>query len=254
MTEAEITEVTSDESDWPAFDRVLRSRRSVRKFTDQPVDEQLMQRVLDAAVLAPNSSNLQPFEFVWVRSPEPRARLVKACLSQSAARTATELVVCVARWDRWRETCDEMATWLQTQPNIPRPVSLYYEKLAPALYRLGPLGLEGRLKGLGMSAAGLLRASPRGPVDRHDMRLWAVKSCALACENMMLAARAQGLDSCPMEGQDPVRVGRLVGLSRFGFRRSWDIPMVIAFGYRDPQRGLWGAQWRRERHKLVREL
>lgn len=213
-----------------------------------------MQNLLDAAILAPSSSNLQPFEFVWVRSAEKKAELVRACLSQSAARTAPELVVCVARWDRWRETCQELADWLRTQPNIPKPVQLYYDRLAPAFYRMGPLGLEGMVKGLGFRAAGLLRPSPRGPASREDMRVWAVKSAALACENLMLAARAQGLDSCPMEGQDPLRVGRIVGLSGSAFLAEWDIPMVISVGYRDPERGLWGKQWRRDRSKLIREI
>jgi nitroreductase len=44
------------------------------------------------------------------------------------------------------------------------------------------------------------------------MRVWAVKSTALACENFMLAMRAHGFDSCPMEGYDAVRVSKIINL------------------------------------------
>ncbi len=238
---------------WEEFDSIVKTRRSVRKFTEQPVSERDMNDVIDAGIVAPNSSNLQPFEFVWVRSPEKKAALVKACFSQSAARTAQELVVCVARWDQWDETRQEMADWLKTQQGIPKNVTLYYDRLSKVYYSQGPLGLGGLIKQAGYTLTGLQRPTPRGPVNREDMRVWAVKSCALACENMMLAARAKGFDSCPMEGNDPVRVGKILGLPRLGYLRTWDIPMVLGFGYRS-DKGIWGKQWRRERSKLVKEI
>jgi nitroreductase len=240
---------------WQAFDLVLRRRRSVRRFTPQPIAEQDMRDVLEAGVLAPNSSNLQPFDLYWVRSPERKAALVKACLSQSAARKATELVVCVARWDQWDDTRAEYLAFLQREPNsVPKPVMLYYTSLSRGLYSLGPLGLAGKARRLGAKLAGLTRAVPRAPYDREDMRVWAVKSASLCCENMMLAAAAKGFDSCPMEGNDPLCVADVVGLSRAQWKQTWDVPMVLAFGFRDPEGGVWGTQWRRSREKLVHEI
>ncbi len=238
---------------WEEFESVAKTRRSVRQYTSQPISERDMNDVLDAAIVAPNSSNLQAFEFIWVRSPEKKAELVKYCLSQSAARTAQELVVCVARWDRWDETRREMAGWLKTQTAIPKAVTNYYETYSKVFYAMGPLGIGGVGKRVTYALAGLARPMPRGPVNQEDLRVWAVKSAALACENAMLAARAKGFDSCPMEGNDPIRVGKLVGLPRLGFKRWWDIPMVISFGHR-AENGVWGKQWRRERAKLVREI
>lgn len=74
-----------------------------RVFDGTPIPEKVMNRCLDNALLAPNSSNLQPWEFYWVHSPGKKLALVAACLNQVAARTAAELVVAVARtgtWDR----------------------------------------------------------------------------------------------------------------------------------------------------------
>lgn len=237
------------ESRYPEFDRVVRRRRSIRRFTKRPIAEADMREVLDAGLLAPNSSNLQAFELYWVRSEDKKKALVSACLSQSAARTAQELVVCVARWDQWNDTRREYLAWLETQPNIPKQVLLYYRSLAQALYSQGPLGVAGAARKVAATLTGLARPVPRGPMSDADMRVWAVKSAALACENIMLAAVAKGFDSCPMEGMDAVRVGRIVGMR--GDR--WDIPMVLGFGHR-AENAIWATQWRRDREKLVHEL
>ena len=90
-------------TDARAFYDVVESRRSVRIYTDEPVPEQVMCRAMDAALLAPSSSNLQICEMHWVRTPEKKATLAQHCLGQPAAVTAQEIVVFVSRPDRWRE-------------------------------------------------------------------------------------------------------------------------------------------------------
>lgn len=62
----------------------LRSRRSVRTFTDQPVERDVLVRVLEGAITAPSSTNRQPWRFAVVRAASARARIVAAV----AARTA----------------------------------------------------------------------------------------------------------------------------------------------------------------------
>jgi nitroreductase len=54
------------------FDVVLR-QRATRRFTDQPVSDQLLELCLRAATHAPSAENLQPWLFVVVRDPELRA-------------------------------------------------------------------------------------------------------------------------------------------------------------------------------------
>ncbi len=75
-----------------------------------------------------------------------------------------------------------------------------------------------------------------------------MKSCALACENFMLAIAAQEFDTCPMEGFDESRVKRLL---RLGRRAS--VVMVISVGRRDP-RGLWGERFRLPRSEVFHTL
>lgn len=69
--------------------------------------------------------------------------------------------------------------------------------------------------------------------------MWAVKSTALACENLILSLRAQGFDSCAMEGFDSVRVKKLLGLPR----RGAEIVMVVGAGAGKPE-GFYGPRIR----------
>jgi len=181
-------------------------------------------------LLSPNSSNLQPWEFHWVRSAEKKAALVEACLSQPAAATAAELVVCVARTKTWKGIAAEMVKMLEAQgEKAPKSAIDYYKKLVPLAYGQGPLGVVGAVKKVIMFFAGFFRPVPREPASCSDMRVWAVKTVALGCQTLMLALRAAGFDSCPMEGADFKRIRKILGL-------PWDayVVMVISAGKRVP--------------------
>ena len=69
-----------------AFRQVVYSRRSVRKFDDTPLPEEVIRDCLELAMRAPNSSNLQPWEFHVVQSAEVRRAMVPACFGQNADR------------------------------------------------------------------------------------------------------------------------------------------------------------------------
>jgi nitroreductase len=56
------------------FDVVLR-QRACRAFSSDPLDDALVERVLEAATFAPSAENRQPWVFVVVRDPERRAAI-----------------------------------------------------------------------------------------------------------------------------------------------------------------------------------
>ena len=85
------------------FDKVIASRRSIRSFKSDEIPKYIIEKCLNNALIAPNSSNLQVWEIYWVRNSSKKQKLIKACLSQPAASTAKELFVFVARPDRWKE-------------------------------------------------------------------------------------------------------------------------------------------------------
>jgi nitroreductase len=234
--------------DWNEFKKVVETRRSVRVFERVPIPEADVREALDVALLAPNSSNLQPWEFYWVRTPDKRAALVSACLSQPAAKTAAELIVCVARTDTWRAMRSRMLAAFAGQTGVPASAVDYYRKLVPIAYTSGPFGVVARLRGLAMFFIGLFKPVPREPSSPAELTTWAVKSTALACENLMLAFRARGWDTCPMEGMDSRRIKKLLGLPR-----GAAVVMVVAAGKRS-KRGVYGARLRFDRSLFVKEV
>ena len=62
----------------------IRRRRSVRRYTDQPVADEDIDRVLRLALLAPTGHNAQAWSFVVVREPERRAALADLVLRGAA--------------------------------------------------------------------------------------------------------------------------------------------------------------------------
>lgn len=208
------------------FRQVVESRRSVRKFTDRKIPPEVLDACIDLALLAPSSCNLQPWEFHVVQSPDKKKKLVEACMSQNAATTAAELIVVVARTKNWPEIARlNISQW--PQEKIPKHWKDFYTNGVKFTYWQGPLYSVGAVKKAVTRVAGLFRPVPRGPFTKSDMRVWAIKSVALAAENLMLAFRAYGFDSCPMEGMDEVRVSKLLDLPK-----DAEVVMVIGAGER----------------------
>ncbi len=233
-------ECNSDE-----FEKVVKSRRYIRIYNEEKIPEEIMEKCLDLTVLAPNSSNLQPWAFYWVKNSQKKAEVVNACLGQLAARTAAELIVCVARTDNWKSIQKQMINKLESETPVSKGGVLYYKKIVPLAYNQGVLGMIGLIKKIVIFFQGLKKPIPREPASLADMRVWAHKSCALACENLMLALRAYGYDSCPMEGMDSKRIKRILSLSK-----GSEICMVISAGKR-AENGVFGERIRMPKDQFI---
>jgi len=70
----------------------IRRRRSIRSYTEQPVAQAALERVLEAGRLAPSARNMQEWRFVVVREPEARARLAEAACGQAFVAQAPVVV------------------------------------------------------------------------------------------------------------------------------------------------------------------
>ena len=64
---------------------IIKKRQSVRKYQDRPVEEEKLKLILEAARLAPSSSNSQPWHFIAVKDRELRKELVRAVPLGAAA-------------------------------------------------------------------------------------------------------------------------------------------------------------------------
>jgi len=78
-------------------------RRSVRVYDPEyPLDTEKVKKCLQQAALAPNSSNMQLWEFIHITDKVLIKNIAPLCFNQNAARTADQLVVFVTRKDLWR--------------------------------------------------------------------------------------------------------------------------------------------------------
>ena len=221
-------------------------RRSVRVYdNEKPIDSAVVKKCIQQAVLAPNSSNMQLWEFYHITSKDVIEEIVPLCFGQNAAKTAQQLVVVTVRKDLWPKRAKANLDYLNKvfppkpkaeQTSREKFAKNYYQKLIPTVYR-DFFGLFGLLKYVIMLVMGTFKPIYR-EVRGKDMRVVAHKSAALAAQTFMLSMAAEGYDTCPMEGSDTWRVKKVIGLP-FGA----EINMIISCGIRKEE-GVYGQRFR----------
>jgi len=76
------------------------NRRSVRSFTSQPLDKDQLERILEAARLAPSAKNRQEWRFVVIQKKETRQKVMEAAFNQEHVGQAPAIVaVCTTNID-----------------------------------------------------------------------------------------------------------------------------------------------------------
>lgn len=74
----------------------IEMRRSIRKYSDKPVEDEKIIQLLESARLAPSGSNTQPWHFIIVKSDSKRQKLAEASNNQRWMLTAPVFIVCIA--------------------------------------------------------------------------------------------------------------------------------------------------------------
>jgi len=159
----------------------IRSRRAVKTYDpNYQLSRAEKDELLQLALLAPSAFNLQHVRLVEVSDPALRAQLRVVGWDQAQMTDASMLVVVCAQLDSWEQNVRRV--W----DGAPQPVQDYMAGAIDAYYRDKP------------------------QVQRDE----AMRSCGLMAQTLMLAARAKGLESCPMDGFDFEAVARLINLPR----------------------------------------
>jgi nitroreductase len=92
----------SGEEQIRGLDQLLARRRMIRKFRPDPVSDELVRRIVRAAMRAPSAGHTQPWNYVVVRDAAMRRRLARAALSQMFVADAPVVVVPCADRSRSR--------------------------------------------------------------------------------------------------------------------------------------------------------
>jgi len=86
------------------FQHLVRSRRSIRRYLDKPVEREKVLACIEAARLAPSADNVQPWRFLVIDNPEVKSRFAKEVFSgiyfiSRFAAQAPVLIMILARLD-----------------------------------------------------------------------------------------------------------------------------------------------------------
>ena len=195
MASPALSSVENGLDEWASLDRIIHRRRSIRRYTEQPIDPALLTRLLDAASWAPSAHNRQPWRFCVVTSDEGKARL-------SAEMGA-----------QWRA---DLGADNADPAFIERRVAISHARITGAA---------------ALVVANLTMVDMDHYPDPTRARAeWAmtVQSVALACQNLLLAAEAHGIGACwmcaPLFVPDLVR--RVLELPQ-----DWEPQALITLGY-----------------------
>lgn len=82
---------------------LIKSRKSVRQYSEKHIPDEDLRKVLEAGRLAPSWMNVQSWKFILIKSVENKELLSKLSIGQSHVKNADALIVCVADTNAWEE-------------------------------------------------------------------------------------------------------------------------------------------------------
>jgi nitroreductase len=110
------------------FFKIIEERRSMRKYAGTPVEEEKLNKILEAASRAPSAGNLQAYKIYIIRKLEKRQALVKAAWDQEFLAEAPLVLVFCAEPDRSAVKYGERGATLYTLQDA--TIACAYSQLA----------------------------------------------------------------------------------------------------------------------------
>jgi nitroreductase len=86
----------------------IKARRSIRSYEPKPIEEEKLNRILEAGRLAPSARNMQEWRFVVVRDPETKKELVPAAKNQAFVGEAAVVIAACAVETQHIMTCGQL--------------------------------------------------------------------------------------------------------------------------------------------------
>jgi nitroreductase len=181
----------------------LQWRYATKKMDSaQAVSEEKVDRIVEAARLAPTSSGLQPYEIIVVKSKAVREQMKPKAFGQSQITDGSHVLV-FAAWDDYTpERINMMFDLHNTERNSKDEGWENYRKM-------------------------LLGSYPTRGAEVNFQH--AAKQAYIGLGTALIAAAYEEVDATPMEGFDPAGIDEILGLKARGLRSA----VIVALGYRD---------------------
>ncbi|WP_248924867.1 nitroreductase family protein [Paenibacillus hamazuiensis] len=193
--------------DYTQFKEIVLERRSIRKFTDREVAVEDIREIIDCARYAPSDTNSQTWAFIAVMNKEKIKRIEEMT------------------WEELHKRAEEAG-----QKGLSREGRLLVKSFGP--YATAFSDAPVLIVCLATPYQSKFREKIFDPLEFADESVWkeeGIKSSCLAAQNLMLAAHARGLATCPMTG--PVLLAQQQLRDYLQIPEESQINMVIALGY-----------------------
>lgn len=79
------------------FEKVIRTRRSIRSYADRDIPDEVLNRILESARIAPSGNNRQPWKFIVVKEKELKRKIAEHSYDQSFIAGAPVVIVCCGK-------------------------------------------------------------------------------------------------------------------------------------------------------------
>ncbi|HCE94673.1 MAG: NAD(P)H-dependent oxidoreductase [Burkholderiales bacterium GWA2_64_37] len=204
----------------------LQWRYAAKKMNPaKAVPQEKVERILEAARLAPTSSGLQPFEIIVVTDPAVRAKIQPIAWNQAQITDGSHLLV-FAAWDNYTaDRINMMFDLTNDQRGFKNEGWENYRQM-------------------------LLNSYPQRDAEVNFQH--AARQAYIGMSAALIAAAFEEVDSTPMEGFDPNALDEILGLRARGLRSVSILPL----GYR-AEEGDWLVNLkkvRRPREQFVTEV
>ncbi|USB32244.1 nitroreductase family protein [Paenibacillus sp. YPG26] len=189
------------------FKEIIQTRRSIRDFTEESVRTEDIEEIIDCARYAPSDTNSQTWEFI-------------AVVNRDKIRQIEEFT-----WEQLHLRAAEAE-----KRGLGREAKLLVKSFGP--YATAFSGAPVLIVCLSTPYASKFRDRIFDPLEFGSPEIWAeegLKSSCLASQNLMLAAHAKGLATCPMTG--PVLLAEEQLREFLGIPGDRGVNMVIALGH-----------------------
>ncbi|MBA6315660.1 NAD(P)H-dependent oxidoreductase [Cellulophaga baltica] len=180
----------------------LKWRYAAKAMNGMKVPQEKLDRIIEAARLAPTSSGLQPFEIYVIKNQEVKEKIRPVAWNQSVITDCSDLLV-FAAWDTYTA---ERINYMFDLTNKIRG----FENEGWENYRQM-----------------LLSSYPQKDAEENFNH--AAKQAYIAFSQAITAAAFEGVDATPIEGFDPAAVDEILGLREKGLRSA----VLLPIGYRD---------------------
>ena len=179
----------------------LNWRYAAKAMNGKKVPEDKIERILEAARLAPTSSGLQPFEIIVIKNQSIKEKIKPVAWNQSVITDCSHLLV-FAAWDTY--TAERINYMFDLTNDIRGFKNEGWENYRQML----------------------LNSYPQKDAEENFNH--AAKQAYIAFSQAIIAAAFEGVDATPIEGFDPAAVDDILGLREKGLRSA----VLLPIGYR----------------------